>query len=126
MIVAAFILLQTVSPTQVANVERSAPLVREQLDAQLVDYPSARFRDVFVTANTIAEAESGKPGQGYLCGFVNSKNRMGGYVGWKRFMAFEDTVQIEGDSISDIVINSACGPRSVNDGIDRSAWVQPR
>lgn len=49
------------------------------LDDRLVDYPSARFRDVRIAADAK-----------YLCGAVNSKTQMGGYGGWHRFF-----VQIE-------------------------------
>lgn len=122
----AFLLLQAVTPGQIAQQERSAEEVRSALDARLIDYPSARFRSVYITRNPEAEAEQGEDGPGYFCGFVNSKNQMGGYVGWKRFMAAGDIVWIEGDSVTAIVLNGACGPRSVNDGVDRSDWLAHR
>ena len=37
-----------------------------------MDYPSARFRDV--------RADAGR-----VCGFVNAKNQLGAYTGWKPF-----------------------------------------
>lgn len=46
---------------------------RETLNQTLLDYPSARFRDVHGDSRR-------------LCGFVNSKNRMGAYTGWDRFV----------------------------------------
>ena len=122
MIIAALLLMQAVTPGHVRNVEREVPAIRQHLDAQLIDYPTARFRDVRVTANPEAEAERGVVG-GYLCGFVNSKNRMGGYVGWQRFMASGAGVYVEGDSIADIVIPNACGSTSINDPVDRSDWL---
>lgn len=45
-----------------------------RLGAQLKDPESAQFKDVVLS-------------HVYVCGQVNSKNSMGGYVGYKRFMA---------------------------------------
>lgn len=119
-------LFQAVTPAQISNQEAAAGAIRRSLDAKLVDYPSARFRDVYVSRNPAAEAERGGAGPGYLCGYVNSKNAMGGYVGWKRFMASADSVWIEGDSVAAIVLDAACGPGSANDGVDRSSWLVHR
>lgn len=119
------VFLQTVTPAHVQNVQREVPAIRRHLDEQLIDYPSARFRDVFVSANPQAEAEGGTVG-GYLCGFINSKNRMGGYTGWKRFLASEIGVYVEGDTMGDILVPAACGSNSVSQQIDRSDWVQYR
>lgn len=54
--------------------------VRDKLDGTLFDYPTARFRDVRIV-------KSG----GIICGEVNTKNRMGAYAGWKRFVAIDAT-----------------------------------
>lgn len=59
--------------------EKIAAAIRKELDAQLRDYPSARFRDVRMAAD-------GPPGE-LVCGFVNSKTGSGGYTGWEPFMA---------------------------------------
>jgi hypothetical protein len=119
------LLAQDITPTHVQNVERTAPAVRDLLDAQLFDYPTARFRDVRVTANPVAEAESGRT-SGHLCGYVNSKNRMGAYVGWQQFLATGTDLYIEGDRMADIVLPSACGRRTITDGVDRTEWVTYR
>lgn len=52
---------------------------RSALDRQMLDLPSARFRDVHARA-------------GVVCGFVNGKNRLGAYAGWQPFAAvtFDD------------------------------------
>ena len=50
--------------------------IQRALDAELLDFPSARFRDVHMTQDRVD-----------VCGWVNSKNRMGGYVGWTQFHA---------------------------------------
>jgi hypothetical protein len=126
MIFAVLMMLQAVTATQVSNVERELPEIRARFNTELIDYPSARFRDVHVARNPVAEAERGQPGTGYLCGFVNSKNRMGGYVGWKKFMAGAGSVWLEGDSVADIVIGGSCGTAAVYDGVDRSAWLLHR
>lgn len=52
--------------------------VRAELDRQLLDYPSARFRDVRADGTRV-------------CGYVNSKNAMGGYVGWRLFGALDSS-----------------------------------
>jgi hypothetical protein len=50
--------------------------VQEMVRNQLNDPESARFRNVFVAPD------------GFLvCGEINAKNRMGGYVGFRRFIA---------------------------------------
>lgn len=126
MIFAALLLLQAVSPSQVQHVQQTAPAVRASLEAQLVDYPSARFREVYVTTNPVAEAESGRRGSGYLCGMVNARNRMGGFAGWQRFIAIEGSVMLAGDSTNEIIINGSCVMNGANDGIDRSEWVRHR
>lgn len=48
--------------------------VRKTFDRELLDYTSARFRDV--------------SGDGYvICGSVNAKNRMGAFIGWREFVS---------------------------------------
>lgn len=122
-LLSALILLQAITPAQVQHAQRSAPAVRASLEAQMFDYPSARFRDVHITRNPVAEAERGAPGLGYFCGFVNGKNRMGAYTGWQRFITINGEVTLAGDSINDMIIDSACVRNGVTDGVDRSAWV---
>jgi len=127
MIMALLVALQLAAAVDpVRNMERAAPAIRAQFDATLLDYPSARFREVRVTTNPVADAESGRKGPGYLCGFVNSKNRMGAYVGWQRFMATADDLIIEGDPMFDGVIDGACGRNAAHDPVDRSGWLTYR
>lgn len=45
---------------------------RRALDAELIDYPNARFRDVRANEHRV-------------CGYVNGRNRIGGFSGWQRF-----------------------------------------
>lgn len=54
---------------------------------QLVDPDSALFRHEQFRSDWTAKGS-------YLCGEVNSKNRMGGYVGYKAFSAFSPTFAV--------------------------------
>lgn len=53
---------------------------RQEIEGQLVDPESARYRDVYLIS---------MPGTGgvLFCGLVNAKNGMGGYTGYRRFIA---------------------------------------
>lgn len=119
-------LLQSVTPAQVANVEREAPVIRGLLESELLDYPAARFRHVYVTRNPGAEAERGSAGPGYLCGEINSPNPMGGYSGWQRFAYIAGGLVREGSEVDAMVLDNACGRASVRDSIDRSDWIKSR
>lgn len=65
-----------------AHDPRADTAVRDLLDAELLDYPSSRFREV--------RAWSGETPRGAeaitVCGKVNSPNAMGGFTGWKAFL----------------------------------------
>lgn len=50
-------------------------LVEQDVAGALIDPSSAQFRDVNLSAST-----------GGACGWVNAKNRMGGYVGYTQFV----------------------------------------
>lgn len=66
---AAVLLLQASTPPT----EQTFARARLALDRAMIDYPSARFRDVTATDSII-------------CGSVNGPNRLGGYAGWHRFV----------------------------------------
>lgn len=70
MIAAGFLAQQ---PLLGPPVEPQFERAREQFDRQMIDYPAARFRDVYGDRRR-------------LCGYVNGKNRMGAYSGWQRFV----------------------------------------
>ena len=98
-ILAAMAALQTptIGPVRPAQLSEA----RTALDERLFDLPSARFRDV--RGNSLV-----------LCGFVNAKNRMGAYAGWKRFawITVNDDPSLEVDgagSTSDIMLDAFCG-----------------
>jgi hypothetical protein len=61
-------------------------VAHERLKDVLKDPESARFRGDF----------RGKDGA--ICGFVNSKNSYGGYVGFHRYVVQPDNILIEGDA----------------------------
>ncbi len=91
------------SPPTTAPPAGSAQFVVAQrlLDERLLDYPSARFRDV-------------RGDERILCGFVNSKNRMGAYVGWTRFAVTffteEPRVMLDDpDGADDVLLDAFCG-----------------
>lgn len=106
----------------VQEMERAAPAIRREFDSRLLDYPSARFRDVRVTINASVEGERGA----YLCGFVNAKNRMGAYTGWQQFMVSGTDLLLEGETLADILLPSTCGTSALQDPVDRSDLLSPR
>lgn len=119
--------IQVAEPTsaQIEQAVSSAPATRRRLNDLLLDYPSTRFRDVYVTVN-LGTAE---PRKAYLCGFLNSKNRMGAYTGWTRFTSSGDFVQIKsGDDVGSLIVDAACGDggQHAADGVDRSALLVGR
>lgn len=77
---------------------------RQALNERMIDYPSARFRDV-------------RANEGAVCGFVNGKNRLGAYAGWQRFvfvlLGSDPTLHIDDDaqvdSADDIMLDAFCG-----------------
>lgn len=73
----------TWSPDRLINASRTL------FDERLVDYPSARFKDVRMSEDAT-----------FLCGSVNSRSRAGGYTGWHRF-----AVKVDGPSPRLAMIN---------------------
>lgn len=61
----------------VRTAEAAIVEARRAFDSQLLDYTTARFRDVRVRIAPNGDAT--------LCGEVNSRNQFGAYVGWRRF-----------------------------------------
>jgi hypothetical protein len=73
---------QTIEAARVKMMESATTAIRESLS----DPESARFRRVAVSPKGRA-----------VCGEVNAKNAMGGYVGFRRFIVAPDQSGIEGD-----------------------------
>jgi len=69
---------------------------KENIKSSLIDPKSAMFRNVLISRAKGAPA---------VLGEVNSKNRFGGYTGYKRFFAAEHIQAIEGDNISSYEFN---------------------
>lgn len=94
-------LAQSEPRTPAPVTDRIVADARDALDRRLLDFPSARFRDVRGNALLI-------------CGFVNAKNRMGAYSGWDRF-AYVDLgddpylLIDDPDETDDILLDALCG-----------------
>jgi hypothetical protein len=71
------------------RVDPKIPNAKEAVRQGLKDPASAQFREMFVTWN---EA---------VCGEVNAKNAMGGYVGFTRFIVKEDKVRMSPQIVLD-------------------------
>ncbi|HEX5126486.1 MAG TPA: hypothetical protein VFW00_07075 [Rhodocyclaceae bacterium] len=59
---------------------------QDRIVNRLNDPESARFRNVFISPKGRA-----------ICGEVNAKNSMGGYVGFRRFISAKDRAGVEDD-----------------------------
>jgi hypothetical protein len=84
-----------------SRVSRMVLTVREALDSTLTDYPSARFRYVKFS---LYDDDSG----GVACGFVNSKNSSGGYVGWVPFTVIGPAAIVGNTDVLAEVITHQC------------------
>lgn len=84
----AFAYMQHTKDEKIA--EMHAPLL-----ASLKDPESAQFRN----------EHYGSDGE-YLCGEVNSKNGMGGYVGFRRFISTSSNFALDGYSVSSIDVEA--------------------
>lgn len=76
--------------------EMRAPIVK-----MLSDPASAQFQSEKHQGNWLWP-------KGALCGEVNSKNQMGGYVGFKKFVTYRGTATIEGDAADNEFIEGYC------------------
>ncbi len=67
-----------------AAVDLEIELTRSWLELALVDYESAKFRNVRVVLTPVNRRNPREIGLA-VCGLVNARNRMGGYNGFKTF-----------------------------------------
>lgn len=81
------------TPAERKSALAAAAAVRDQFDAELFDYPTARFRTVIAAYPHDAKGAR-------LCGFVNSKNRMGAYTGWVPFAVLADRLTFSADMVA--------------------------
>lgn len=123
LVLSVFLIGGPITEAEKADAVRQAASIRSQFDAELFDYTTARFRDVRATVNGDVEGRRGA----YFCGFVNSKNRLGAYVGWQPFVASggEAPMIIVGGSgdVMDGVRQTMCGENDPSDPTDRSALL---
>lgn len=113
---------QSISPSQIETALGKIGETRAALNREMIDYPNARFRDVFVSVRTA----TGPGAQPYLCGYVNGPNRAGGYTGWQRFMASGDMFFIESNRSDRMIVSVTCeSPDVLRDDIDRSQLLAP-
>lgn len=119
-----------ITAEEVAAGVAQAAAVRAGFNAEMLDYPTARFRDVHVAVNTGVEGDRGS----YFCGFVNGKNRMGAYVGWTEFSASASSDgeplvvirSVSGDEPMDGLVDAMCGSNASRDPVDRSGLLTYR
>lgn len=115
MIVAAAAALQAVTdvPARGAPSEAQFAHARQALEERLLDYPSARFRGVRADDTRV-------------CGYVNAKNAMGAYSGWKLFGVLDTPgtpiIVIDDAYMSDPI----CTPSLMRTRRDYSASVRHR
>lgn len=80
-------------------------VAKENMRKNLVDPSSAEFKDVHVYKN----GSSGK----IVCGYVNAKNRFGGYTGYEEFISIGKTTvsKSQGDPDFNAIWSSDCNNR---------------
>lgn len=69
------------------DVEKAKQLIADELS----DPDSAKFRKLYISEFVNAKGESYL----YLCGEINAKNKMGGYVGYRQFHVDEKSGMID-------------------------------
>lgn len=102
----ACILASTVLAPAIAVAEAEPDQIaalRQTLDRELTDYPTARFRDV-----RIVRRPSNQFVQVAACGWVNAQGPAGGYSGWARFVALDERLQFDRDPIGRRAIQVWC------------------
>lgn len=117
----AFLLAGPITAAEVSKGLAQIPDLREELNRELLDYRSARFRDVYVTAQ--GAFDEGHRG-GHLCGFVSSRSRNSGDVGWTAFVAIDGYLVFSDSDLGNTLLDDLCGPNDPRDHVDRSALLQ--
>jgi len=99
-------------------------LARNMLDAQMFDFGSARVRGV--NAGVTRDKT-------VICGFINGKNRIGAYVGWRQFAVFGDQLIVPPENPLDpswpeksATVEMICGTDGkVRVAVFRDAYASP-
>lgn len=73
-----------ISTADHAAFQRLTQQTRVALDNRLPDLPSARLRDIKMVR---MQAWNSQSPTYYICGEINSKNRLGAYTGWRQFFS---------------------------------------
>lgn len=109
------------TPAMAKDARAAANAVRGQFDREMLDYPSARFRDVRAIHAPLGELV-------VFCGLVNGKNRAGAYSGWKEFAATgADAPSVDVRPRDDIMVDALCsGGNGTQDTRDYSADLTHR
>lgn len=101
-------------------IEAAIPILKKALEDQLLDYSSAKFKDVRAGYDRSRIEQYGV----VFCGEVNGKNSFGGYTGWTTFIAHYNarSFEIEMGGIAALL----CSDQSINrDSIDYTKRVTP-
>lgn len=105
LMVAAALPSATFKPGPVS--EQWKQVITKELDTRLFDGESARYKWPDVRPAPRRDAENF-----VYCGWVNAKNRMGAYTGWKPYAVFIDDgrLNVKAEGIGDSVfIDTFCG-----------------
>ena len=111
-----------ITAAEVASALAQVRQVREAMSREMPDYRSARFRDVYATAQ--GAHDEGRRAA-YFCGRVSSPRRNGG-DGWTAFVAVEGVVKFEDLEDGKMFVDDMCGPTDPRDTVDRAALLQAR
>lgn len=87
-------------------IESALPKARDLLDRELIDYPSARFREVRASGAPLALNAT-------FCGLINARNRAGGFTGWEPFLLSiserDEALYVGAEGSAAVMIPGLCG-----------------
>ena len=105
------------------EIDNELKAARSWLELSLIDYESARFRDVRVVLLSPDRRNRGNVILA-VCGMANARNRMGGYVGFERFYYGRRIAFRQG--VLGVLANGVCAEANSIDGVDYTDRVAPR
>lgn len=102
---------EAIMPTQ----KKAQEAVKTYFDSRLVDPESARYQFWPLTRGFSDFAVGERHAGVFMCGTINSKNRMGGYTGQTPFMAYFDPetgrdvqLAVLGDGGKELIVSGIC------------------
>lgn len=98
-------------------------MTRSWLEDSLIDYESARFRDVRVVLLSPNRRDRSQVVLA-ICGQANARNRMGGYNGYKDFYYSSALDAFRGQQFGGFA-SEVCGRANRMNAIDYTAQVKP-